>query len=83
MLKSIFFGGQAQGVGPNGLAPPHWQLSEVAGESSSWVMDRFILFCKRMGLAIEGKEMELLCFLATLDSMNNKANYLGEEKGRE
>ena len=36
-----------------------------------------------MGLAIEGKEMELLSFLVTLDSLNNKANQVGEEKGRE
>jgi len=36
-----------------------------------------------MGLAIEGKGMELLSFLATIDSLNNKAKQLGEEKGRE
>ena len=46
-------------------------------------MDRIILFCERMGLAIEGKEMKLLSFLATLDSMNNKANQLVEERGRD
>ena len=41
-------------------------------ESSSWVLDRFIIFCKRMGLAIEGRESELLSFLASLDSIRAK-----------
>jgi len=35
-----------------------------------------------MGLAIEGKEMELMSFLATLDSLN-KTHHLGKEKGNE
>ena len=55
----------------------------MVGESSEWVFDRIILFCKRMGLAIEGKGMELLSFLATIDSLNNKTKQPGEEKGRE
>jgi len=75
--------GQAQGDEPNGPASPHCQLPEAVGESSSWVMECIILFCKRMGLAIEGKEMELLSLLATLDSTNNKANQLVEERGRD
>jgi len=62
---------------------PHCQFPEDGGASSDWVLDRIILFCKRMGLAIEGKEMELLSFLATIDSLGNKANLSGKEKGRE
>jgi len=46
-------------------------------------MDRIILFCKRMGLAIKGKKIELVSFLATLDFMNNKANQLVKERGRD
>jgi len=75
--------GQAQGDELNGLDTAHCQFSEIVGESSDWVLDRIILFCKKMGLAIEGKEMKLLSFLAMLDSLNNKANQLREEKGRE
>ena len=67
------FLGEAQVDGLNGPASPQCQLPEAVGESSSWVMDCIILFCKRKGLAIEGKEMGLLSFLAKLDSMN-KAN---------
>jgi len=59
------------------------QFPECGGDSLGWVLDRFILFYKRMGLAIEGKETELLSFLATLDSLSNKANQGGKEKGRE
>jgi len=40
----------------------HSEQVQAIGESSSWVLDRFILFCKRIGLAIEGREMELLSF---------------------
>jgi len=75
--------GQAQVDGLNRPASPHCQLHQAGGESSSWVMDRIILFCTRTGLAIEGKEMELLSFLASLDSMNNKANQLVDERGRD
>ena len=75
--------GQVQGDELDGPETPHCQFSEDGGESSDWVLDSIIHFCKRMGLAIEGKEMELLSFLATLDSLGNKANQSGEEKGRE
>lgn len=34
---------------------------------SGWVMDHIIPMCKRMGLGIEGREMELLAFLASLE----------------
>ena len=35
---------------------------------SAWVMDHIIPLCKRMGLAIEGRETELLAFLASLEA---------------
>jgi len=75
--------GQVQGDELDGPETPHCQFPKDGGESSVWVLGRIILFCKRMGLAIDGKEMELLSFLATLDSLGNKANQSGEEKGRE
>ena len=50
--------------------------------SSSWVLDRFILFLKRMGLVIKGREMELLSFLASLDSVRAKENHLVNDRGR-
>jgi len=75
--------GKAQDDERNGLETEHCQFPEFVGESSDWILDHIILFCKKMGLDIEGKEMELLSFLATLDSLNNKANQVGEEKGRE
>ena len=75
--------GKAEEDERNGLETELLQLPEFVGESSDWVLDRIILFCKKMGLAIEGKEMKLLSFLAMLDSLNNKANQLREEKGRE
>ena len=66
-----------------GIDPPLGQFSGTDGESSDWVLDRIIPFCKKMGLAIEGKEMELLSFLASLDSLNNKSHQLEKEKGNE
>jgi len=39
---------------------------------STWVMDHIIPMCKRMGLAIEGREIELLVFLASLEANKNK-----------
>ena len=75
--------GKEQDDERNGLETEHCQFLEFVGESSDWILDHIILFCKKMGLAIEGKEMELLSFLATLDSLNNKVDQVGEEKGRE
>ena len=34
----------------------------------AWVMDHIVPMCKRMGLAIEGRETELLAFLASLEA---------------
>ena len=33
---------------------------------------RMIFFCKKMGLAIKGREMELLSFLASLEANRNE-----------
>jgi len=71
---SAFSWGQAQADGSNGLPSPHCEQVEVVGESFSWVLDRIIFFCKRMGLAIKGREMELLSFLASLESFSTKGN---------
>jgi len=43
---------------------------------SAWVMDHIIHMCKRMGLAIEGREMELLACLASLEA--NKESHVGD-----
>jgi len=40
----------------------------------------FILFCKRIWLAIEGREMEL-SLLASLESMRAKDNHLVDRGG--
>ena len=75
--------GQDEGEGLNGIDPPLGQFSGTDEGSADWVLDRIILFCKKMGLAIEGKEMELVSFIASLYSLNNKSHQLGEEKGNE
>ena len=38
-------------------------------------------FYKRMGLAVEGREMELLSLLASLETINNKGNQFVNERG--
>ena len=48
------------------------------GEGSTWVLDRIISFCK-MGLSIEGREMELLSFLASLEANRMKGDHVIEE----
>jgi len=45
---------------------------------SAWVMDYIIPMCKRMGLAIEVREMELLAFLASLEA-NKKINQVDNQ----
>ena len=41
---------------------------------SAWVLYHIIPMCKRMGLAIEGREMELLAFLASLEANKKVRN---------
>jgi len=48
-------------------------------KGSASVLDRIIFFCKKMGLAIEGREMELLLFLASIEADRVKGNHLFEE----
>ena len=47
------------------------------------VMDRIIPICKRMGLAIEGREMELLAFLASLEANKKKGGHVGNQSNVE
>jgi len=50
------------------------------------MMECIILLCKMMGLAIEGKEMELVsffCHTRFYEQQANKANQLLEERGRD
>jgi len=39
-----------------------------------------MLLCKRMGLAIEDREMKLLSFLASLESISNKGNQFLDQR---
>jgi len=67
--------------GANGVAPPlpcSFDLEKL-GEGSTWVLDRIIFFCKKMGLSIEGREMELLSFLASLEVNRMKGDLVVEE----
>ena len=41
---------------------------------SAWFMDHIIPMCNRMGLAIEGREMELLAFLASQEANKKVRN---------
>jgi len=50
------------------------------GEGSTWVLDRIIFFCKKIGLSIEGREMELLSFLASLEANRMKGVHVVEER---
>ena len=43
------------------------------------VLERMIFFCKKMGLAIEGREMEVLSFLASLEANRMKGDQVVEE----
>jgi len=70
--------GHAQG-GADGVASPCSIDLENLGEASPWVLDRIIFFCKKMGLAIEGREMELLSFLASLETNRMRYDHLVEE----
>jgi len=41
---------------------------------SAWVLDHIIPMCKKMGLSIEGRESELLAFLASLEVQRRVGN---------
>uniref|UniRef100_A0A7C9EAQ4 Uncharacterized protein n=1 Tax=Opuntia streptacantha TaxID=393608 RepID=A0A7C9EAQ4_OPUST len=60
------------------LALPCAFDSEKLGEGSTWVLDRIISFCKRMGLSIEGRELELLSFLGSLEANRLKGDHMVE-----
>jgi len=46
---------------------------------SAWVVDHIILMCKRMGVAIEAREMELHAFLASLEANKKKGSDVGNQ----
>ena len=48
-------------------------------EGSAWVLERMIFVCKKMGLAIEGREMKLLSFLALLGANRMRREQSVEE----
>ena len=52
-------------VGSHGASSLHCDQAKDFGESS-WVFYRIIIFFKRTGLPIKGREMELRSFLASL-----------------
>jgi len=68
--------------GLNGPPSAHYERAEVVGEGSSWVLDPIIFFSKRMGLVIGG-EMELLSFLASLESFSTKSNQFVDDRGKD
>jgi len=82
-VEVLFCSGQAQAQtdGSDGPCSPHCDQVKVVGESSSSVLDRIVFFYKRMGLAVEGREMELLSLLASLETINNKGNQFVNERG--
>jgi len=55
-----------------GVALPRSIDSENLSEGFAWVLDIIIFFCKKMGLAVEGREMELLSFLGCLEANRMK-----------
>ena len=57
---------QAHTQGLDDAALVSSSYSRNVSEGFAWVLKRTIFFCKKMGLAIEGGEMELLSFLASL-----------------
>jgi len=48
------------------------KLTLKVSEDSAWVLERMIFFRKKMGLAIKGREIELLSFLASLEANRMK-----------
>ena len=66
--------GQVQVDGSYGPSSPHCGQVKVFDEGSSWMWDHIIFICKRTRLSKKGREMELLSFLASLESMSNGGN---------
>ena len=48
--------------------PSNGSNGHLYDRGSAWVLDHIIPMCKRMGLGIEGRETELLAFLASLEA---------------
>jgi len=58
--------------GLDSAALPGSTYSGNVSKGSAWVLERMVFFCKKMGLAIKGREMELLSFLASLEANRNE-----------
>ena len=59
---------QAHPQGLDGAALPGSSDLGIISEGSAWVLERMVFFCKKMGLASEGREMEFISFLASLEA---------------
>jgi len=70
---------QAHTQGLDGAYLPGSIYSGNVSEGCAWVLKRMILFYEKMGMAIEGREMELLSFLASLEANRMKGDKLVEE----
>jgi len=64
---------EAHTQGVDGVAFRDSIYSGNVSVSSAWVLERMICFCK-MGLVIEGREMELLSLLASLEANRMKGD---------
>ena len=74
--------GQARVDGLNGPSSPLSKLRLLVKVLPGyWTVLSF--FARGWGLAIEGREMELLSFLAPLESTSNKENQFDDEMGRD
>ena len=71
---------QAHPQGLDGVALPGSSDSGNVSEGPAWVLERMIFFCKKMGLTIEGREMELLSFLASLEANRVRREQSVEER---
>jgi len=68
---------QAHTQGLGGAALPGSIYSENVNEGSVWVLEKMICFCK-MGLVIEGREIKLLSFLASVEANRMNGEQLVE-----
>ena len=71
----------------DGAALPGSSDSGNATEGAAWVLERMVFFCKKMGLAIEGRETKLPSFLASLEANRLRREQsveasMGDEGGR-
>ena len=75
-------GGQhaGQDVQASGIAPlPNDGHDHNFDRGLTWVLDHIIPMCKRMCLAIEGRETELLAFLTSLEANKKVRNQVDDQ----